>query len=110
MLAAVLALLGLFGGTAGTFFIMDGPRRRATELRRRLNHELDEVERDRRNNEDRARRLADQSRDLGAAEASLERRTAEFDRKVITYDDLGAENRLLKSDLWNMALVVAQAE
>jgi T5orf172 domain len=110
MLAAVLALLGLMGGAAGTFFIMDAPRRRTAELRRRLNHELDDVERARRDNEDRASRLADKSRDLRAVETSLDRRSAEFDRKVITYDDLSGENRLLKTDLWNMALVVAQAE
>jgi len=110
MLAALLALLGLAGGTAATFFIMDAPRRRAAELQRRLDRELDDGRLDRRDNEDRARRLADRDRDLRKAEAALDRRAEEFDRRAVTYDDLAAENRLVKQDLRNMALVVGHAE
>src|SRR4051794_36815129 len=39
MLAALLALLGLAGGSAVTFFVMDGPRRPAAAVRRRVGHE-----------------------------------------------------------------------
>ena len=90
MLAAVLTILGLAGGVAGTFFIMDAPRRRAVELRRRLEHELDAARHERDDNADRARRLADRDRDLRKAEATLDRRTEEFDRRAVTYDDLAA--------------------
>lgn len=110
MLALVLTVLALAGGSIVTFFIMDGPRRRATELRRRLEEERESVRQDRWDNEDRARRLAAQLTELRDARDSLDRRTAEFDRRAITYDDLAAENRLIKADLKNMALVVAQSE
>jgi hypothetical protein len=110
MLAAILTVLALAGGVAVTFFIMDAPRRRAAELRLRLTDELDEVRRDHRENDERARRLSDRAADVRGAETALERRTAEFDRRAITYDDLAAENRLVKQDLRNMALVTGQAE
>lgn len=110
MLAVVLTVLALAGGVAGTFFIMDAPRRRAAELRRRLDDELDRARRAFEDNEERARRLAAKAADLRDAQAALDRRVAEFDRRVITHDDLAAENRLIKQDLRNMALVVGQAE
>src|SRR6516225_2293940 len=105
MLAAILTVLALAGGVAVTFFIMDAPRRRAAELRLRLTDELDAVRRDRRENDERARRLSDRAADVRGAETALARRTAEFDRRAIAYDDLAAENRLVKQDLRNMALV-----
>ena len=110
MLAVVLSVLGLAGGVAITYFAMDAPRRRAAELRRRLDDELDRARRAHDDNEDRASRLAARTADLRDAQAALDRRVAEFDRRAITYDDLAAENRLVKQDLRNMALVVGQAE
>src|SRR5688572_22215786 len=56
MLAVVLTLLALAGGSIATFFIMDGPRRRAIELRRRLEEERELIRQDRWDYEDRARR------------------------------------------------------
>jgi Meiotically up-regulated gene 113 len=110
MLALVLTLLALAGGSIATFFIMDGRRRRAMELRGRLEEERELVRQDHWDNEDRARRLAAQVSELRDARDSLDRQMAEFDRRAITYDDLAAENRLIKSDLKNMALLVAQRE
>jgi Meiotically up-regulated gene 113 len=110
MLAAVLTVLALAGGVAMTFFIMDAPRRRAAELSRKLDGELDAARRAFDENEERARRLSARTGDLRDAEAALDRRAAELERRAVTYDDLEAESRLLKADLRNMALVVGQAE
>jgi hypothetical protein len=110
MLAAVLTLLALAGGTAVTFFVMDAPRRRAIELRRQLDGEKFAAERERRDNADQSRELNARDRTLAAAEAALARRTAEFERRAVTYDDLRAENQLVKADLRNMALLVAHRE
>src|SRR5438105_749263 len=98
MLAAVLTLLALAGGVSVTFFVMDAPRRRAVALGRRLDEELDAARRAYDENEERARRLSARTADLRDALAALDRRTAEFDRRAITYDDLAAENRLVKAD------------
>jgi hypothetical protein len=110
MLAAVLTVLALAGGVAMTFFIMDAPRRRAADLSRRLEAELDAARRSYEENEERARRLAARTADLRDAQAALDRRAAELERRAVTYDDLAAESRLLKADLRNMALQVARAQ
>lgn len=110
MLAAVLSLLSLAGGASVTFFIMDAPRRRAVELRRRLDDDLDAAERERRDNQTWAGDLNVRDQNLRSAEAALARRTTEFDRRAVSYEDLRAENRLIKADLRNMALLVAQRE
>src|SRR5262249_18374382 len=110
MWTIALTVLALAGGVAATFFIMDAPRRRANDLQRRLREELNEVHQERDENEDRARRLAAQARDLRDADAALVRREREFDRRAIAYEDLATENRLVKADLRNMALVAAQME
>ena len=110
MLAFVLMLLALAGGVAVTFFIMDAPRRRGVEQQRRLSQELEEVRLDRNEVDARSQRLTEQVRDLRAADAALARRTTEFDRRALTYNDLANENRLLKVDLRNMNLLLARAE
>ena len=39
MITVVLTMLALIGGVAVTFFVMDAPRRRAKELKLRLDEE-----------------------------------------------------------------------
>jgi hypothetical protein len=110
MLAFVLTILALAGGVSVTFFVMDSPRRQAQALRRRLDEEHDLLRREQRENDEWSRSLRAQSLDLKAAEETLARRRTEFDRRAVSYDELLAENRLLKADLSNMALLVAQRE
>jgi len=47
---------------------------------------------------------------FSTAETSLSRRLAEFKRRAIVYEDLRAENQLIKTDLRNMAQLVAHRE
>jgi len=117
MLVAIISFLALIGGAAVTFFIMDGPRRRNQELSRVLHQERDVVRREQYEMDDRARKLSDRANTLAAktrelqhAMAALTQRSAEFDRRVIKYDDLTRENTTLKADLQNISLLVAQRE
>lgn len=117
MFAAVLVLLALAGGSAGTYFLMDEPRRRA--LRR-----LAALERDRRDLEDdwaelegAERRFEERRRQLAAAvsaanerEGALAGREAEFGRRAVAYDELVAENGLLRAELRTAAVHAAYLE
>ena len=110
MLAAILSILALAGGALVTFFIMDAPRRSALVLRRRLNEESERLRQAQEDHEARSKRLAAQVRDFRESEDALARRREEFQRRVISFDELNQENRLLKVDLRNMTLLVSRGE
>src|SRR5262245_57654836 len=110
MLVAILSFLALLGGVATTNFIMDGPRRQAVFVRLRLNAEAERLYQYRRECEERYRRLTNQAHDLRDAEDALARRESEFEQRTVRFDELASENRLIKADLRNMAVVVAHSE
>ena len=117
MLAAFLALLGLLGGGAITYFLMDAPRRRyLVELldlksaRRRLQEDMENhrVEATR-------QRLYEQElnrRDdrLIIEERKFAQARAAFAERAISYGTLENENRLLRSELKNAAVHTAYLE
>src|SRR6266545_901210 len=117
MFAVVLILLALAGGCAATYFLMDAPRRRATERLARLEEGWSELDDDRIRFDEEDRQLRGRKRDLAAAitaheerERSLVAREAEFNRRAITYNDLANENRLLRTDLRNAVVHAAYLE
>lgn len=110
MIAFVLSLLALIGGSSVTFFIMDAPRRQAKKLQSQRMQELSELRAERSENDEWSRRLTRQDQQQREASVELSRREAELKRRAVAYDDLLAENRLIKADLRNMALLVAQRE
>lgn len=117
MVAFVLTLLALAGGCTGTYFVMDAPRRKAVERHAKLDRRQRELDVEQGRLEERARRLEQQSKRLSAATAELDRRVNEFtarkhefDQRVIAYDDLAAENRILRSDLKNSVVHASYLE
>lgn len=110
MFVVVLVIIALVGGSAAMYFIMDGPRRRGREL-------LARAERDRRRLDRDLARFEDDERRLRGAEAACERRAAElaareaeFNRRAISYNDLAAENQILRTDLRNAVVHAAYLE
>jgi hypothetical protein len=108
MAAAALILLALAGGSVATYFIMDEPRRQAKKRALRLQREQIELDEDRERFNDKAHKLKARADHLPTEVAAhqkraseLDAKTAEFDRRVISYADLTAENRILRTDLKN---------
>ena len=117
MVALVLTLLALVGGCTATYFVMDAPRRKAVERLAKLDRRQRELDVEQGRLEERARRLEVQNGRLGAATADLDSRVKEFtarrqefDKRVILYDDLAAENRILRSDLKNSVVHASYLE
>ena len=82
----------------------------ASELSLQLNEELDAVRRERVEIDELRRNLIAKDEQLRRVAATLAHNTAEFDRRVITYDALAHELRLLKVDLRNIALAVDRSD
>lgn len=104
----LLMLLALAGGSVGTYFIMDAPRRRAAEKLAKLNRKLYDADQDRelldhreRKLDSRAAELEKLTNGLSRREHNLAARQQEFDRKAVSYTELENENRLLRTELKN---------
>ncbi len=117
ILPLFLMLLSLTGGCVATYFIMDGPRRRAKERLEKLDRRLSAVEIEREDVERREQKvnaLAAQlqlaTTQLNGREWALGTRQQEFDRRAVTYSDLEHENRLLRVELRNAAVHSAYLE
>lgn len=113
----LLMLLALAGGCVATYFIMDAPRRRATERLAKLNRQLDDVREEQDELDRRERKLTAQASQLEAAtaqtalrERALASRQQEYDRRAISYVDLENENRLLRAELKNATVHAAFLE
>src|SRR5262245_10342095 len=117
MFAVILIILALAGGIAGTYYLMDGPRRRALERLVALKRDQRDLDDDRERFEETSRRLEERRRQLTASVVEYDRRVAElanreteFGRRVIAYDELAAENRILRADLRNAVVHAAYLE
>jgi hypothetical protein len=117
MFAVVLILLALVGGSAATYYIMDGPRRRGLERLAEIDQDRQELDDERARFAEEDQQLRGRKRELAATVAaheqraqSLTAREAEFNRRAITYNDLAAENRLLRTDLKNAVVHTAYLE
>jgi hypothetical protein len=117
MFAAVLVLIALAGGAAGTYFLMDEPRRRARRHlaalrreRRDLEDDWGELEEAERRFEERRTQLAAAVSAADARAAALAAREAEFGRRVVSYDELAAENGILRGELRTAAVHAAYLE
>lgn len=106
----LLALFGFACGAALVFFAFEPRRRRVDDLDRKLKRFGEELEdRDERlsTEEERLRRERT-SFDLLRNQFQAER--LEFNRRIITYDELARENLILKTDMRNLAITVAKQE
>ena len=101
MFAVALILLALAGGSAGTYYLMDAPRRRGRELLAAAERERADLEEDRARFDERRDRLAAATLACGQRELALAAREAEFNRRAVTYADLAAENGVLRTELKN---------
>jgi hypothetical protein len=110
MVVVALVLLALIGGSAGTYFLMDGPRRRGRELLARAEEERAELDDDLARFEERRERLAAAVAACGQREQAVAAREAEFDRRAVAYADLAAENGVLRTELKNAVVHAAYLE
>src|SRR5690242_12995152 len=109
MIYAFVAIVGMIAGAVCIYAILN-PRlekaarererqeERATQLDQKstdLQHKLVELA-------DETSQLKSKQRDVGENTAKLRHAQAEFDRRVIQYDELRSENALLKRDLQNI--------
>ncbi len=110
MFAVALVVLALVGGSAGTYYLMDAPRRRAKALLAEAERDREQLDEDRARFDARAQRLSAAVAACEQREATLGARAAEFDRRAITYADLGGENALLRTELKNAVVHTAYLE
>lgn len=115
MLAIVLGAIGLAGGAVLTYALMDQPRREAVRRRNLLDQEhedlaelREELTRIGADLEVRNRHLSDATTQFNRDAAIFAGRQTEFEQRVVAYDDLSAENRILKADLRNLTVRLAR--
>jgi hypothetical protein len=117
MFAVALVALAFGAGCTLTYFVMEAPNRRAKEQLGRLRRERSEVA-DERDEVDRAAAaIAARERSVAVAEQrhardarDLAAKAEAFGKRVITYDDLATENRIVNADLANVAAQIAHLE
>ncbi|MDY3561891.1 GIY-YIG nuclease family protein [Gemmata sp. JC673] len=117
MFAVALIVLALAGGSTATYFLMDAPRREALKRLAAVLRDREDLEADREELEIALRAHEQRSRQLAAAVAANDRRAADLgtreaalERRVISYNDLTAENQLLRTELKNAAVHAAYLE
>jgi hypothetical protein len=117
MFAITLVVLAFGSGCAVMYFVMEGPRRRAREELARARDERLDLDDQRVKLEERERQVAARERTSAAAAAAHAQRTRELaaqaealSKRVVGYDDLAAENRILKEDLRNVVTQIAHLE
>lgn len=106
----ILSLIFFLGGGAIAYAILDAPRRKAKQELTRLNLRQAELDDYHARLESVAARLGERESALSAQAIDLDQRAkglsfqvAEFGQRVISYDELGVENQILKRDLKNLA-------
>ena len=110
MAIALLALFSFFSGGVCVYFIVESRRRRTLALEARLQEQAAELgERDRSLHEVAQRLNASQDHHAQEILKYLAMRK-EFDARIISYDELAAENKIVKTDLRNIAFSVARQE
>lgn len=114
---AILVLLALVGGCAITYFLMDAPRRKGVQRLTEIEREGEQLAEEREQFEAFAERLRETREQLARATTESERRAADltaregaFQQRAVSYNDLAAENQLLRTELRNAALNAAYLE
>lgn len=117
MIPVVITVVALAGGCVATYFIMDGPRRRAVERLAKLDRKLRDVEQDREHLDREERKLNARAAELDKLaawqtrrEQSLVTRQQEFNAQAASYAELQTENRLLRAELKNASVHAAFLE
>lgn len=116
-LGMFLIILAFVGGCVITYFLMDEPRRKAQRQLTRLNDDQRSLDEEWERYKHAARKLADRDSTTAARIVELDQRSnglafqvSAFEARVISYDNLAAENHILKTDLRNIALHQAHQE
>jgi len=116
-LAMFLAFIFFAGGCAVTYAIMETPCRKARQKLLHLQAEEVELENERAKQQAiaasfdrRESQLAAQIIEYQQRVNSLAVQTGAFERRVITWEDLSAENQILKTDLKNIDLQVSRSD
>lgn len=110
MLPVLLAIGSFFCGAILVFFVFEPRRVRVEELERRLKREREEQEAEQERLEHLASEMSNSRIELDRDRRQLVAESEEFKRRVISYDELDRENRMLKVDLKNQATITAKQE
>lgn len=117
MYVFALVVLAFGAGCTVTYFVMETPRKRAKEQLARLKDDRLRLDEQKEQVRDVAARVDTRRRALDAAIADHGRRAREltaglaaFEKRVVSYDELAAENRILKADLKNVATQMAHQD
>jgi hypothetical protein len=117
MLVFALVVFACGAGCVVTYFIMESPRKQAKEQLARLRSDRIRLEEERNELEDQTERLNTRKQSLASAIGEHDRRAkelaaqvAEFEKRIISYDELAIENSILKTDLKNLTVQMAHQD
>lgn len=106
--AFLLSLLSFAGGAACVYFAIDAKRRRLAALDEQLQTHQVTVEETEERLRTRQHRLEQDTSAFGAEAQGFHVAKMTFESRVIQYDELGKENKILKSDLHRIGMSVAK--